>query len=128
LEEATFAAQQGLTQSIEDGSPENIGGAWRALGLVTGKIGKAIKIKDRETGEAMDYDARSSFAKSEKIFADAEINGERARTLREWAKYEFKTGNKELAIKMWQEAKDIFATLGAEMEVQRMNHPLDDRE
>ena len=125
FEEATFAAQQGLAQSIEDGSPENIGGAWRALGLVAGKTEKTIKIKDRETGESVDYDARACFAKSEKIFADAEINGERARTLREWARYEFKRNNTEQAAKMWDEAKNIFAKLGAEMEVQRMNHPLE---
>ncbi len=45
FENATFAALQGLAQSIENGSPENIGGAWRALGLVAGKTRKAIRIK-----------------------------------------------------------------------------------
>jgi class 3 adenylate cyclase/predicted ATPase len=125
FEEATFAAQQGLAQSIEDASPENIGGAWRALGLVASKTGKAIRIKDRETHQSIDNDAHACFAKSEKIFADAEINGERARTLREWARYEFKTGNKQRAAKMWQDARDIFAKIGAEMEVQRMNRPLE---
>jgi class 3 adenylate cyclase/predicted ATPase len=121
FENATFAAQQGLAQSIEDGSPENIGGAWRALGLVAGKTGKAIRIKEKETGESVDYDAQACFAKSEKIFAESEINGERARTLREWAKYEFKMGNRDQATEMWQKARDIFAKLGADMEVQRMN-------
>jgi tetratricopeptide (TPR) repeat protein len=125
FEEATFAAQQGLAQSIEDASPENIGGAWRALGLVASKTGKAIRIKDRETHQSIDNDAHACFAKSEKIFAEAEINGERARTLREWARHEFKTGNKQRAAKMWQDARDIFATIGAEMEVQRMNLPLE---
>ncbi len=120
FEEAAFAAQQGLAQSIEDAAPENIGGAWRALGLVTGKTGKKIKIKDKETGQAMDYDAHACFAKSEKIFADAEINGERARTLREWAKHAFKAGNQEQAAKMWEEAREVFAKLGADLEVQRM--------
>lgn len=121
FENATFAAQQGLAQSIEDGSPENIGGAWRALGLVAGKTGKTIRIKDKETGESVDYDARACFAKSEKIFAESEINGERARTLREWARYEFSMNNRDQATKMWQEACDIFANLGADMEVQRMS-------
>jgi class 3 adenylate cyclase/tetratricopeptide (TPR) repeat protein len=120
FEEATFAAQQGLAQSIEDASPENIGGAWRALGSVASKTGKAIRIKDRETHQSIDHDARTCFAKSEKIFADAEINGERARTLREWARYEFKRNNREQATKMWQNALDIFAKLGADLEVQRM--------
>ena len=122
FEEAAFAAQQGLAQSIEDGSPENIGGAWRVLGLVTGKTGKAIRIKDRQTGESAEYDARACFTGSEKIFAEAEIHGERARTLREWARYEFKSGDKERAAQMWAEAKNIFTRLGADMEVQRMQN------
>jgi tetratricopeptide (TPR) repeat protein len=36
-DEAVASAQQGLALSLEDGSPENIGGAWRALGLVTAR-------------------------------------------------------------------------------------------
>jgi class 3 adenylate cyclase/predicted ATPase len=122
FENAMFAAQQGLAQSIEDDSPENIGGAWRVLGLIAGKTGKTIRIKDKETKEAMDYDARACFATSEKIFGESEINGERARTLREWAKYEFRMAHQEQATKMWQEARDIFGKLGADTEVQRMSN------
>ena len=119
-EDAIYAAQQGLAQSIENGSPENIGGAWRAIGLVAGKTGKAIRIKDRETGQAIDYDARTSFAKSEKIYGEAEIDGERARTLREWARYELKNGDKKQGKKLWKKAQDLFDKLGAQMEVERM--------
>lgn len=120
--EATFAAQQGLAQSIEDGSVENIGGAWRALGLITGKTGETVMIKDRTTGESVTHDARSCFAKSEKIFAEAEIHGERARTLREWARYELQAGNQARALQMWQEARDIYSRLGADRELQRMEN------
>ncbi|HLO17007.1 MAG TPA: adenylate/guanylate cyclase domain-containing protein [Anaerolineales bacterium] len=120
FEEALFAARQGLAQSIENSSPENIGGAWRALGLVAARIGTSIKIKDRQTWQSVAYDARDCFAKSEEIFAESEIHGERARTLREWSRYARKTGDQELAAKMWQEARDIFAKLGADSEVQRM--------
>ncbi|MCI0551421.1 MAG: tetratricopeptide repeat protein [Anaerolineae bacterium] len=120
-EDATYAAQQGLIQSIEDESPENIGGAWRAIGLVAGKIGKPIKIKDRETKQSVDYDARTSFAKSEEIFAEAELNGERARTLREWAKYELGNRDKKQGKKLWKKSRDIYIKLGAKLEVERMN-------
>jgi predicted ATPase/class 3 adenylate cyclase len=123
-QEASYAAQQGLAQSIEEDSLENIAGAWRALGLVAGAADINIRIKDRNTGEVIDYDAQACFAKSEKIFSELEINGERARTLREWAKYEFERGNQEAANKMWQESRDIFAKLGADLEVQRMDRPL----
>ena len=49
----------------------------------------------RKTWQAIEYDARACFSKSGGIFAEAEIEVERARTLREWARHEFKTGNKE---------------------------------
>jgi hypothetical protein len=40
--------------------------------------------------------------------------------LREWARYKFKSGDKDQGKKMWQEAKDIFSEMGAQMEVERM--------
>ena len=119
-EQAVYAAQQALVLGMEDGTPEYIGSAWRSLGMVAGKSGTTIKIKDKETDQSIDYDARSSFAKSEKIFAETEINAERARTLCEWARYEFTKGDKKLGKKMWKEARDIFVKLGAHMEVERM--------
>jgi len=77
----------------------------------------------RKTWQAIEYDARACFSKSGGIFAEAEIEVERARTLREWARHEFKTGNKEQGTRMWQEGRDIFSKLGAQMEVDRMNNP-----
>jgi tetratricopeptide (TPR) repeat protein len=120
-EQAIYAAQQALSLGIEDGTPENIGGAWRSLGMVAGKTGKTIKLKDKETGQFLDYDARTSFAKSEKIFAEAGINGERARTLREWARYEFKNGDKKQGKTLWKKSRDIYVKLGAQLEVDRMS-------
>ena len=120
-EQAIYAAQQALSLGIEDGTPENIGGAWRSLGMVAGKIGKAIKLRDKETSQFLDYDARASFAKSEKIFAEAEINGERARTLREWARYELKSGDKKQGKTLWKKSRDLYVKLGAQLEVDRMS-------
>jgi hypothetical protein len=40
--------------------------------------------------------------------------------MREWARYKLKNGDKVNGEKMWQEARDIFITLGAHMEVERM--------
>ena len=124
-EEALYSAQQALILAEEDKTPEYLGMAWRTLGLVCQKLGKPISLKDRKTRQIIEYDARACFSKSESIFAEAEIEMERARTLREWARYEFRNDKKEDAVKMWQDARDIFAKLGAEMEVQRMNHPLE---
>ena len=124
-EEALYSAQQALVLGEEDKTPEYIGMAWRTLGMVCEKLGKPISLKDRETRRTVEYEARACFSKSESIFAEAEIEMERARTLREWARYEFRNDKKEDAVKMWQDARDIFAKLGADTEVQRMKEPLE---
>jgi len=120
-EEAGYFAQQGLAQSIEDDSPEYIGGAWRAIGLVAAKTGKPIRVRVKGEGGPVEYDARACFTKSATIFDEAEIHGERARTLREWASYEIRSGNREKGESLWQEARDLFVTLGAQREVERMS-------
>jgi tetratricopeptide (TPR) repeat protein len=119
-DEAVASAQQGLALSLEDGSPENIGGAWRALGLVSSKTGKPVEAKAGKEEGSVAHDARACFAESDRIYAEADLAGERARTLREWAKYEISQGDKDTGLNMWQEARDIFAKLGAQMEVERM--------
>jgi hypothetical protein len=91
--------------------------------MVTEKLGKPFRLRDRETRKFKNFSADACFAKSEKIFAEAEIDMERARTLREWAKSSFRIGKQEQAERMWQESRAIFARLGAEKEVQRMEKP-----
>ena len=104
----------------EDKTPEYIGMAWRTLGLICVRTGDVVRFSDWETHQKGEYDARLCFSKSIKIFADAELDMERARTLREWARYEFRRENKERAIEMWQEAREIFEKIDAHMEVERM--------
>jgi hypothetical protein len=48
------------------------------------------------------------------------MEGERAQTLRAWARYEVQHGDSASGAAMWQEARDLFTQLGAELEVQRM--------
>jgi tetratricopeptide (TPR) repeat protein len=119
-EDAMHSAQQALFLAEDDKTPEYIGMAWRTLGKASLKLDRPFRLRDRDTQQMRDYDARACFEKSEKIFAEAEIDMERARTLREWAKYEFQMNNRDRAIRMWQESRDIFSKLGAEREVQRM--------
>src|SRR5215207_5327311 len=121
-EEALYSAQQALALGEEDKTPEYIGMAWRTLGILSDKLDKPIRLKDRETHQNIEYDADACFNKSERIFAEAEIEMERARTLREWAKHIIKRGDPEKAAELWQQARTIFAKLGAELEVQRMSN------
>jgi Predicted ATPase len=121
--EALDSAEQALLLAEKDGAPEYMGMAWRTLGLACEKLGKPIRLdslKDREPRKALEYDARACFSKSEAIFTEAEIEVEHARTLREWARYELRLGNKESGLRMWHEARKIFEELGARWEVERM--------
>jgi class 3 adenylate cyclase/predicted ATPase len=119
-DEAFYSARQALVLAEEDNTPEYIGVAWRTLGMISGAINNTVRFSDWETHQLGAYDAEACFTKSMQILTDAEIESERARTLRVWALYDFKCGNREQGIKRWQEAKEVFTKLGAQMEVERM--------
>jgi class 3 adenylate cyclase/predicted ATPase len=121
-EEALYSAEQALFSGEEDNTPEYVGMAWRTLGMVSEKLDRPIRIRERSTWEIRHYDPNACFSKSDAIFVEGEIDMERARTLREWATYKLKTGAQDEATSMWQEARDIFAKLGADLEVQRMTN------
>ena len=122
-QEALHSAQQALALGEEEKTPEYIGMAWRTLGMVSEKLLQPIQLRDRETREIREYDAEACFSRSNGIFAEAEIEMERARTLREWAKSAARAGDQEGAEKRWQESREIFVRLGADMEVRRMANP-----
>ncbi len=119
-EKAFYSARQALVLAEEDQTPEYIGIAWRTLGKICARTNDVVRFSDWETHQMNEYDAETCFKKSVAIFVEAEIDLEQAHTLREWAHYKFKTGNREHGEKMWQEAKDIFASIGAQLEVERM--------
>jgi predicted ATPase/class 3 adenylate cyclase len=118
--EALYSARQALALGQENQVPENIGAAWRVLGMISEKTGKPIALRETGLSEPIDYTTVDCFQKSAEILAEAEIEGESARTLREWAKYELRRDNKEQGIKLWEEARSIFEKLGANLEVERM--------
>ncbi|HJS19958.1 MAG TPA: adenylate/guanylate cyclase domain-containing protein [Anaerolineales bacterium] len=117
---AYYSARQALALGQEDRVPENIGAAWRVLGMVSERMGTPVHLRQSGLGEPIEYEPQDCFSKSADIFAEAEMEGERARTLREWAKYELRRNNKERGTELWQEARLIFEKLGAHMEVERM--------
>ena len=119
-EAAFYSARQALALGEEDRVPENIGAAWRVLGKISEKTGEPIRIKQRGQSEPVEFAAEVCFRKSAEIFAEAEIEGERARTLREWAKYELRQDHGVHGMELWQEARRIFEKLGAHPEAERM--------
>lgn len=119
-EEAFYSARQALVLGEEDETPEYVGMVWRTMGKICDKTKDVVRFSDWETHQMGEYDAETCFSKSLEIFAESEIELERAHTLREWARYRFKSGDKAGGKKMWQEARDIFEELGAQLEVERM--------
>ena len=124
--DALESARKALEIGQSENSPEHTGIAWRALGMVAGQVGSPIEVKGNETGRGTSFKAEDCFGQSANILQVAGLDGERARTLREWAKYELERGNQEKGMAMWREARDIFADLGALHEVERMANPPSD--
>lgn len=122
-ESAYYSARQALALGVEDSVPENIGAAWRVLGMISAKTGKPFSLRKSGLSNPDDYSAEACFSRSAQILAEADIKGERARTLREWARYEMARNNKKWALELWEEARAIFEGLGANFEVERMAEP-----
>lgn len=119
-EEAFYSARQALVLAEEDKTPEYIGMAWRTLGLICDRTDDVVRFSDWETHQKGEYDARTCFSNSLKILVEAELDMERARTLREWSRYELRRENVDDAVAMWQEAREIFERIDAQKEVERM--------
>ncbi|MBN1889082.1 MAG: tetratricopeptide repeat protein [Thermoflexales bacterium] len=112
LADAEAAARQALTLAQQ--SHEDIGGAWRALGWVAAQLTAPLIINEQS------YTSADCFAEALRIFTEMGAEGERARTLRAWAKYELAQGERERGAALWQEARAIFEQLEMTLEVKRM--------
>lgn len=113
--EALAAAQQALALGQSGGVQEYIAAAWRVLGQVA-----AFSRTPVSSGEAT-YTAEACFAESVRVCTEIGMEGGKARALKEWGAYELQHGDAERGRALWQEARAIYARLGAEREVQRMD-------
>jgi tetratricopeptide (TPR) repeat protein len=120
-EEALSAAQKALALGQADDSPEYVGLAWRALGMIAAQAGAPVRVQESASEEPHMFKVEECFERSASALSEAGLDGERARTLREWAKYELEQGNEEKGKWMWLEAREIFAGLDAYQEVKRMD-------
>ena len=120
LDDALQAAQTSLALGQTDGSPEYIGAAFRALAMISKEIGRPISASAVGGPDVQECDGEEFFSESIRVLEEGNMDGERARTLREWARYELRDGHTERGAKMWKQARNIFDRLGAEMEVERM--------
>jgi serine/threonine protein kinase/predicted ATPase len=115
LEEAMAAARRALELGREIENQEHVAEAWRALGLVASRAGESVKYDGRE------FDAAGCFAESLTIFTSIQMEAERARTLRDWARHELRHGDRERGLKLWREALEGFERLRMTLELERMS-------
>jgi tetratricopeptide (TPR) repeat protein len=120
VSEALPAAQRALDLAEETESQDDLGLVWRVLGLVAAALAEPVTISLGKEGQTRTLKAEEFFFESERIFNEIEKEEERARTLREWAKYKLAEGDYQQGMRMWDEAKEIFMQLGALPEVERM--------
>ena len=117
---AADAAQHALARAQ---TPAEQGTAWRATGLVQIE-NEQLKIENLavlNSQRSMLNSPSDYFAESVRIFAAAGLQGERARTLREWARYEIARGNRASGELLWREVRAVFMRLGMDGEVRAMN-------
>jgi serine/threonine protein kinase/class 3 adenylate cyclase/tetratricopeptide (TPR) repeat protein len=114
LEEARDAALHALDLGSEIENQEHIAEAWRALGLVASHLQSPVKVG----GDAHPADA--CFRRSLEIFKRIQMEAERARTLRDWARHELTRGDAERGQQLWREALEAFRRLRMTPEVERM--------
>ncbi len=116
-EEALEAVQQSMALAETAGSPDMIGGAWRVLGQVASTLSQSVNsTPDSDT----EYNASECFRKSEEIYQKNGMIGDWARTTREWARHEYHHHDKERGLELWEKSKELFAQVGADLEVKRM--------
>ena len=113
LADAKEAALRALELGREIENHEHLAEAWRVLGLVASGSKSTIEVE----GETRD--PASCFAQSLSIFARIQMEAERARTLRDWARHELAQGDPERGHQLLAEARDSFQRLHMELELER---------
>ena len=118
--ESEDAVRRALDLAYEQQSPLMLGQAWRALGMLLADTVPPRAFTVAPSDSPISCPA-ACFAKSHDIFQQSDMIGEQARTLRAWAVYLFAHKKCRQAEARWQSARRLFASIGAEWEVRRMD-------
>lgn len=123
VQQKEYAALEAVQRSMElaqnAGSPDMLAGAWRVLGQVASMLIQSV----HPTVESEEYvDAQECFIQSDTICQENGLVGDRARTLREWARHEYRYGNDEDGLELWTKATQLYEQVGADLEVERMKY------
>jgi class 3 adenylate cyclase/tetratricopeptide (TPR) repeat protein/predicted Ser/Thr protein kinase len=113
-DEALEAARRALELGREIENQEHIAEAWRVLGLVASRKGSPVTVGEDS------FDAAACLSESLAVFTRIQMEAERARALRDWARHELTRGDRERGQQLWDEARASFRRLGMKLEVERM--------
>ena len=113
--EALDAALHALELGREIENQEHIAEGWRVLGLIASRSSAPVAVDEDS------YDAARCFSESLAVFTRIQMEAERARTLRDWARHELARGDKARGQEHWREARASFQRLGMKLEVERMS-------
>jgi predicted ATPase/class 3 adenylate cyclase len=120
VSDALTAAIQSLEIARETASLEDLGVAWRSLGQIAAHTAEPLDLSRLSDIQKTQWHAEDCYQESNSIFTEIAREEERARTLREWAKLKMVNGDHLQGMRLWQQAREIFARLGAKSEVERM--------
>ncbi|HEX8175794.1 MAG TPA: protein kinase [Pyrinomonadaceae bacterium] len=90
---------------------DHLGAAWRTLAHVA-----AASSPQTVTSGGMEYDPRACFTESLRVFTEAGMEAEKARTMLEWARYEEQQGDAARSLTLLRDAETIYASLGMKMD------------
>jgi hypothetical protein len=88
--------------------------------MVSKKLGRAVAVAIGQEEQPGPCHGDELFSESIRVLKEGDMEGEQARTLREWARWELLGGNREHGEALWAEAREIFGKLGATVEYDRM--------
>ena len=119
LTDAVTVARTALDIALGQKTPETIGMAWRTLGTVAADAPDVLN--DLSDDLLTDKSPAGCFAQSIGVFEQVGMRGQHAQTLLAWAQHDFAHGDAENGVAHWQQARDLFETVGADGYVTRMD-------
>jgi tetratricopeptide (TPR) repeat protein/tRNA A-37 threonylcarbamoyl transferase component Bud32 len=106
--DAETMAIKALNNAYHVGAPDYIAAAWRVLGQAT-EAEHEMTIGEELHSVTPVY----AFQKSLEVAESAGVLGDKAYTLKAWALYEAAQGQNDSASEKWQQARELFAQIGA---------------
>lgn len=120
VEEALEAARTALEIQQRAGDQALLAATWRVLGQVATHFDQPLSILEAEGKDTKLFTAADCFEESIRICQEYSMEGERARTLREWAISDIQSGAYDQGVLRWATARELFKELGADFEVAGM--------